>query len=137
MTLIWYLLFQWQPLLKIGMRSWSRHLSFNRSKFAAEIFKAIDGKASSKEIIEKVHGLFGQELDIKIVENHYKSIIDILIKVTMLYLRKPGTQPYQTIPQMLGRMHEIYGEKVCKKAHQAYLSKMQSLLQAKWHQGEV
>lgn len=109
----------------------NQYVSFNRSKFAAEIFKAIDGKASSKEIIEKVHGLFGQELDIKIVENHYKSIIDILIKVTMLYLRKPGTQPYQTIPQMLGRMHEIYGEKVCKKAHQAYLSKMQSLLQTK------
>ena len=113
---------------KIGVNP---YVSFNRSKFAAEIFKAIDGKASSQEIIDKVHSLFGSEIDIKIVENHYKSIIEILLKVSMLYLRNPKTNPYQTVPQMLSRMYEIYGEKVCRKAHRAYLSKLQRLLQTR------
>jgi 2-polyprenyl-3-methyl-5-hydroxy-6-metoxy-1,4-benzoquinol methylase len=106
----------------------NQYVSFNRSKFAAEIFKAIDGKTSSQDIIEKVHRLSGSELDIKIIENHYKSIIEILIKVSMLYLRKPGTKPFQTIPQILSRMHKIYGEKNCKKAREQYQAKMQSLL---------
>lgn len=106
----------------------SPYVAFNRSKFAAEIFKAIDGKLSSKEIIEKVHGLFGSEIDINIVENHYKSIIEILLKVSMLYVRKPNLSAYESIPQIQKRMHDIYGEKACKKIYQRYLSKMQNLL---------
>ena len=106
----------------------NEHVSFNRSKLAAGIFEVIDGKASSQEIIEKVHQLFGPELDIKVVENHYKSIIELLIKVSVLYLRKPGTKPFQTIPQLLSRMYEIYGEKACKEARKAYLAKTQNLL---------
>jgi 2-polyprenyl-3-methyl-5-hydroxy-6-metoxy-1,4-benzoquinol methylase len=100
-------------------------VSFNRSRFAAEIFKAIDGKRSSREIIDFVVKNSDKKVDVKIIENQYKSILDILIKVSMVYLRQVNLKPYETIPEILVKMNDIYGENICKKAYQQYLAKIQ------------
>ncbi|MFT6030033.1 MAG: 2-polyprenyl-3-methyl-5-hydroxy-6-metoxy-1,4-benzoquinol methylase [Oleiphilaceae bacterium] len=100
-------------------------VSFNRSRFAAEIFKAIDGKRSSREIIDFVFKNSDKKVDVKIIENQYMSIVDILIKVSMAYLRKVNLKPYETIPEILVKMNDIYGENICKKAYQEYLVKIQ------------
>jgi hypothetical protein len=99
-------------------------VSFNRSRFAAEIFKAIDGKRSSREIIDFVFKNSDKKVDVKIIENQYMSIVDILIKVSMTYLRKVNLKPYETIPEILVKMNDIYGENICKKAYQEYLVKI-------------
>jgi 2-polyprenyl-3-methyl-5-hydroxy-6-metoxy-1,4-benzoquinol methylase len=100
-------------------------VSFNRSRFAAEIFKAIDGKRSSREIIDFVFKNSDKKVDVKTIENQYMSIVDILIKVSMAYLRKVNLKPYETIPEILVKMNDIYGENICKKAYQEYLVKIQ------------
>lgn len=80
-------------------------VSFSRSPISADIFNAIDGVRSGQEIIDHVHQFSTHNnIEAKQVENQYKAIVGLMLKVSMLYLRQAHLKPYTAIPEILARM---------------------------------
>ena len=98
-------------------------IRLNRTAHVADLFKAIDGKRSAKEVIEYAHKRSTKGASIEQVESEYKSIASILIKLHQLYLRQPGLKPYIGIPEMENRMHKLHGKKECMKALDAFYTR--------------
>lgn len=99
------------------------YVSFNRSPFAADLFLSIDGERSSKEVIDLVALKFSS-FERSIIEGHYRSIVDILNKMSLLYVRHPRVPAYKSLQDIQQGMNLLYGEVECRKAQEAYMEEL-------------
>lgn len=101
----------------------NRFISFNRTAHASDIFSAIDGKRTAKDVIDFAHKKSSVNASYEKVEAEYKTLADILIKVFLLYLRDPSLPNYTTELDIESRMHKRYGKKQCRKVLATYNAK--------------
>ena len=104
----------------------NRFISFNRTAHAADIFRAINGKRTAKEVIAFAQKKSNVNASLEQVESEYKTMANILTKVFLLFLRAPKLPPYETLVNVESRMHKLHGKKQCLKALESYKSKNKS-----------
>lgn len=98
-------------------------ISLNRTAHAADIFKAIDGKRTAKDVIALAHEKSTVGAKLEQVESEYKSLANILTKLHHVFLRESHLPSYTAISEMQSRMHKLYGKKICLKALDSYCAK--------------
>ncbi len=101
----------------------NQFISINRTPHMADIFRAIDGKRTARQIIALAHKKSASGASLEQVEAEYKSIAMILNSIYLLYVRDVSVPAYPTVKEMEMRMHKLYGKKQCMKILEAYHAK--------------
>ena len=91
-----------------------------RTPHMAAIFQAIDGKRTTRKVIDEAIRLTKTHASVEQVFTEFKRVVDILIKTGVMYLRGAGLKQNPSISEMEMRMQSLYGVPVCQEALELY-----------------